>query len=119
MVKGRNIMKTITKFTQLALSALVVFLPLRLATATDCYLLSPGCLDVTFGGGTGKVLVNTDGGVPSAYDLDQARALAIQADGKIVAAGITTDPSTIRTQHFAVLRFNADGSLDPAFGSGG
>src|SRR5207244_8639500 len=107
-------MKTNTKFTQLAFSVLLVFLLLRFATAADCYLLAPGCLDATFGAGTGKVIVNTDGNIPSSYDLDQARGLAIQADGKIVAAGITTNPNA-----FAVLRFNTDGSLDTGFGSGG
>jgi uncharacterized delta-60 repeat protein len=112
-------MNTNTKFTQLAFSVLLVLFPLALASAADCYLFAPGCLDASFGGGTGKVLTNTDGNISAAFDLDQARALAVQANGKILAAGITTDPNTMRTQHFAVLRFNADGSLDPAFGSGG
>jgi uncharacterized delta-60 repeat protein len=110
-------MNTNTKFTQLVFSVLLVFLPLRLATAADCYLLSPGCLDASFGAGTGKVIVNTDGNIPSSYDLDQARGLAIQADGKIVAAGITI-PVT-GGYKFVVVRVNPDGSLDATFGGTG
>src|SRR5262249_2643278 len=39
----------------------------------------------------------------------QPKSLAIQADGKIVAAG----------QGFVLARYNPDGSLDTSFGSGG
>lgn len=112
-------MKTTTRFAQLTFTALLMILPVGLATAADCYLLSPGCLDVTFGGGTGKVLVNTDDGISAAYDLDTAKSLAIQTDGKIVAAGQTTNPANIYNRLFAVLRFNTDGTLDTAFGNGG
>jgi uncharacterized delta-60 repeat protein len=107
-------MKTITKF-QLAFIALLAFLPLRLATAADCYTSSPGCLDTTFGGGTGKVLVDISPGT----DPNNARAVAIQADGKIVTAGSMTDPANSGNLFFAILRFNTDGSLDSSFGNGG
>ncbi len=43
-------------------------------------------------------------------------SLAVQADGKIVAAGHTGD---IWTGDFALARFNTDGSLDAGFGTGG
>jgi uncharacterized delta-60 repeat protein len=72
----------------------------------DRVLLSPGDLDPTFGSG-GKV--TTDLGSPS----DQARRLAIQSDGKIVVVG--SDGGA----HFALVRYNADGSLDTKFGTGG
>ena len=108
-------MKTITnKFAQLAFSALGVFLPLRLVSAADCYLISPGCLDVTFGGGTGKVVADISPGT----EPNRARGVAIQADWKIVAAGTTTTPGTLK-RSFALLRFNTDGSLDSTFGNGG
>lgn len=42
--------------------------------------------------------------------------MALQSDGKIVLGG-TTNESGIRD--FALVRLNADGSLDPTFGSGG
>jgi uncharacterized delta-60 repeat protein len=47
---------------------------------------------------------------------DDGRAVAIQQDGKIVVAG-SSDQST--NVDFAVVRYNADGSLDPGFGSAG
>jgi uncharacterized delta-60 repeat protein len=70
---------------------------------------SDGTLDTTFGIG-GKV--TTDFGGPA----DSASAVAIQADGKIVAAGRTYENSNY---DFALVRYNADGSLDPSFGTGG
>jgi len=68
-----------------------------------------GSLDTSFGTG-GKV--TTDIGV-----FDVAFAVAIQADGKIVAAGGTA-PEGYCCQ-FALARYNADGSLDASFGIGG
>jgi uncharacterized delta-60 repeat protein len=46
-----------------------------------------------------------------------ADSLAIQPDGKIVAAG--TGGSTYPGYAFAVMRFNGDGTPDPSFGSEG
>jgi uncharacterized delta-60 repeat protein len=63
---------------------------------------SNGSLDTSFGSG-GKVLTNGAG----------ARAIAIQSDGKIVAAGYDYAYS------FALVRYNPDGSLDASFGTGG
>jgi uncharacterized delta-60 repeat protein len=64
-----------------------------------------GSLDVTFGGG-GRVVTPVGGHIQVAY------ALALCPDGKLVAAGNRGDD-------FATVRYNADGSLDPTFGSGG
>lgn len=66
-----------------------------------------GSLDPTFGTG-GKVINSGQRHLP---------ALAIQPDGKIVTAGATT-VSGINLD-FAVVRYNADGSLDETFGNGG
>jgi uncharacterized delta-60 repeat protein len=66
-----------------------------------------GSLDPTFGNG-GKVVNSGQRHLP---------ALAIQPDGKIVTAGATT-VSGINLD-FAVVRYNADGSLDETFGNGG
>ena len=66
-----------------------------------------GRLDASFGTG-GKVL--TDLG-----KYDGASAVAIQADGKIVAAGA----SGSRTFAFALARYTPDGRLDASFGKGG
>ena len=53
---------------------------------------------------------------------DQAYTIALQPDGKIVAAGrrgIQFYPSEQRKGNVALARYNSDGSLDATFGSGG
>jgi uncharacterized delta-60 repeat protein len=65
-----------------------------------------GTLDTSFGG-TGKVV--TPG-------LNQMRALAIQADGKIVGVGETSE---LGSQDMAIVRYNTNGSLDTSFGNQG
>lgn len=64
---------------------------------------SNGSLDNTFG---------TGGIVSTSFPI---RALAVQADGKIVAAGYTAGTYT----DLAVARFNSNGTLDTSFGNGG
>jgi uncharacterized delta-60 repeat protein len=49
---------------------------------------------------------------------DVAYAIAIQPDGKIIAAGEANNPSTASSD-FALARFNPDGSLDESFGDDG
>jgi uncharacterized delta-60 repeat protein len=69
-----------------------------------------GTPDATFNG-TGLVITNVTGN-------DQANAVAIQSDGKIVAAGQADSVGVLPTT-FAVLRYNTNGTLDGTFGSGG
>ena len=69
-----------------------------------------GAIDTTFGI-NGKVTTDVSTG------SDVANAVAIQADGKIVVAG-SADVSP-KGKSFAVVRYNADGSLDGTFGTGG
>jgi uncharacterized delta-60 repeat protein len=69
-----------------------------------------GSLDSTFGTG-GKVTTGFG-------NFDNAHAVAIQADGKIVAAGETRTIGS-PTGGFALARYNPDGSLDVTFGNGG
>jgi uncharacterized delta-60 repeat protein len=66
-----------------------------------------GTLDSTFGT-NGRVVTNF-GNPPST----QASAVAVQRDGKIVAAGLATAGGT------PLARYRPDGTLDPTFGSGG
>ena len=70
----------------------------------------PGDLDLTFG---------TDGA--TATDIwdnnESGRAMALQADGKIVVAGTGTHTGPGSGIH--VVRYDADGILDPTFGTGG
>jgi uncharacterized delta-60 repeat protein len=71
-----------------------------------------GKLDPSFGTG-GKVMTSFG----SARD-DSAEALALEPDGKIVAAG-SDFLGAERRSVFGVARYTSDGSLDPSFGSGG
>ncbi|MFZ5538249.1 MAG: WD40 repeat domain-containing protein [Pseudomonadota bacterium] len=68
-----------------------------------------GSLDTSFGSG-GKVVTAIGAG------NDYARALALAPDGKIVVAGQSANGTT---DDFALARYNADGSLDTTFGTGG
>jgi uncharacterized delta-60 repeat protein/uncharacterized repeat protein (TIGR01451 family) len=89
------------------LGALVVVLvtPVNVSAA-------PGDLDPTFGTG-GKVTTDFAG------QFDQAFAMAIQGDGKIVAGGRAANPARGSDPDFALARYNLGGSLDTAFGTGG
>ena len=66
-----------------------------------------GKLDPSFGR-RGKVLTRLGSGVGVA----EAAAVAIQRDGKIVAAGGGAG-------YFALARYSASGTLDPTFGTAG
>jgi uncharacterized delta-60 repeat protein len=70
-----------------------------------------GDLDPTFGSGG---LVTTDFAARGDFGL----AVALQSDGKLVVAGNSSRTDVFNVD-FAVARYNADGSLDPTFGSGG
>jgi uncharacterized delta-60 repeat protein len=71
---------------------------------------------------------NTDGSLDTSFDTDGkvttsiggiedlATAVAIQSDGKIIAAGYSYNGTTT---NFTLVRYNADGSLDSTFGTGG
>jgi uncharacterized delta-60 repeat protein len=69
-----------------------------------------GALDPAFGAG-GRVTTSFFG------VFDQAAAVAIQPDGKIVVAGVAY--RSVTNSEFALARYTPDGSLDPTFGTGG
>ena len=69
-----------------------------------------GQLDSTFGAG-GKVIAALDAGG------DQLAAIALQPDGKIVAAGSVIHNNW--QMSFLLARFNPDGKLDKGFGNQG
>jgi uncharacterized delta-60 repeat protein len=75
-------------------------------------LNTDGSLDTSFGD-NGRVITVIFG------RQDSANAIALQADGKIVVAGGAWKGGTFTSQDFALARYNADGSLDTNFGSGG
>src|SRR6266511_3302132 len=70
---------------------------------------TPGDLDTSFGTG-GKVTTAIG------FGSDAASAVALQADGKIVAAGYSFNGSNF---DFALARYNANGTLDAGFGTAG
>ena len=71
-----------------------------------------GSPNATFGIG-GKVTTDFSG------RGDGAHALAIQSDGRIVAAGVAWDSVFLVDSDFGLVRYNTDGSLDTTFGIGG
>ena len=72
-----------------------------------------GTLDSTFGtNGTVRNMISGSDGFN-----DAAYSVAIQPDGKIVAAGTSRD--AYRDSTFALARYNTDGTLDGTFGTNG
>ena len=95
---------------------LVIFLSI---SVTACWLFgnggakTPGSLDTNLDTsfGTGGKLTTAFGST-----TDHANAIALQSDGKIIAAGRAyIGYSNV----FALARYNTDGSLDISFGTGG
>jgi uncharacterized delta-60 repeat protein len=83
----------------------------RTSTGVDIALaryLSNGTLDTTFGTGG---LATADSGVEETAD-----GLVVQPDGKLLVAGFTNDAGA---NDFILARFNADGTHDTTFGTGG
>jgi uncharacterized delta-60 repeat protein len=79
----------------------------------DRCLLSAGSLDATFGTGG---LVTTD---VLGSDPDTAHAVSVtQPNGKIIVAG-QSGVARVAQLEFALARYNANGTLDASFGTGG
>jgi uncharacterized delta-60 repeat protein len=91
-----------------SLVALCMALALLIGSAADAS--KPGTLDTTFGL-NGKVI--TDFG-----QMDGIEDIAVQPNGKIVAAGSSSDRNTGESR-FALARYTKNGALDPTFGTGG
>src|SRR2546423_14332009 len=95
----------------LTVSTLVIALLLTYTAPTPVQA-DDGDLDKSFGAG-GKVVTDFSGGE------DEATAVTIQSDGKIIAVGSTIKPGSAADRDFALARYNTDGRLDTTFGSGG
>jgi uncharacterized delta-60 repeat protein len=102
-VKRKTPRQYLSKHTHVLL-ALAIVLASTLTSAAQ----SSGALDATFGTG-GKV--TTDFGASAG-----AASVAVQPDGKIVAAGNVSAPVNF---DFGLSRYNTDGTLDLSFGVGG
>jgi len=117
-------------FTQIGLTAAGFELPAKPIVQADGKILI--CSTIATGGPSGNdffiARFNVDGSFDTSFDFDGqvtvdfagrsegCNALVLQADGKIVAVGSSSD--TTPNADFAVARLNADGSLDPTFGAG-
>ena len=73
-----------------------------------------GSLDEAFGDAGHIITGMTD----DEWDASVAYALAVQPDGKLLVAGTSYSPDDGHNV-FALARFNADGTFDKSFGSGG
>lgn len=103
----------------------LLFDPFAVVIQPDHKIVAGGAID----GGFGVARFNPDGSLDSTFGVggavtirfplgrptdDKIWDLALQSDGKIVAAGDVDDG-----HWFALARFNADGTLDTTFGQGG
>jgi uncharacterized delta-60 repeat protein len=87
-------------------------------TATDFVVarfMSDGTLDGTFDG-VGFAVTSFLQSGPGGELFDQCNAVAVQADGMIVSAGLTDENGP---PHVALTRHTASGQPDSLFGSGG
>ena len=93
------------------------------ATAWDGEVFALACfttagnLDTSFGGGDGKVTAQFSSMFPELDD--NANALAIDSNGRIVVAGYAQTTFGDTGKSFAMVRYNSDGSRDTSFGSSG
>ena len=96
------------------------------ALQTDGKIVVAGYTDFSGNNDFAVVRFNSDGSKDTSFDTDgevttsfggddQARAVLVQPDGKIVAAGFWDGGSA----HFAVARYNSNGSLDTSFSTNG
>ena len=77
--------------------------------------LPDGSLDSSFGN-----VGYAENKPPPPAEFAEAAAVAVQPDGKIVVAGTSTPPPNGNVgAEFTLLRYNANGSLDTSFGTGG
>jgi uncharacterized delta-60 repeat protein len=100
----------VTILTRQRLRAATAAGVLAAALAGGVLAHADGQLDPTFNGGVPRVGTNAEG---LAWSTQSVRVPAIvQADGRIVVAGQRAGAATL-------ARFNADGSLDTSYGTGG
>jgi uncharacterized delta-60 repeat protein len=113
--------------TQVEISALALQADGKILVGGATFIGAAGSNGYNFG----IVRFNADGSVDTSFGMsgiatadysggttndEKIHALAVQPDGKIVAAGYARIGSPV---DFAVVRFNADGMLDSTFGAGG
>jgi uncharacterized delta-60 repeat protein len=99
-----------------------------LALQADGKIVAAGTVNISGNNDFGLARYNTDGSLDSTFDADgrvttafaagadDAEAVAIQGDGKILAAGRASVSGTFE---FALARYNTNGSLDSTFDADG
>jgi len=118
-------MSRIQKFIMLA--AICLCCGLAVAQNGDCYAVLPGCLDSSFGNGTGKLTTAVSPYITKAGVKDVGIQNLVTPSGteqRIVALG---DAYSARTQGkfqinnpiWIIARYNQAGNLDTSFGSDG
>ena len=107
-ITNSKLYRFVARFRELGASAIILtfFADVQMAQAAD------GDLDPLFGSGG---MVMTDLG----KSTDIAKAVAIQADGKLVVVGTTYKNNDFSDEDFVVTRYNTDGTLDITFGNRG
>lgn len=97
----------------------------RIVVAGDCDMGATGfdfCVARYTAGGALDTSFNLTGkqstAIGSGGSYDAARAITLQADGKILVAGLC-DVGGSTGRDFCVVRYTSTGGLDPSFGSGG
>ena len=95
-----------------AFALLAPFVPVAIASGDG------GALDPSFGTG-GRVTTDFRPSPEFRFSSGGAAAIAIQGDGKMVAAGFAQPFRGATATEFAFARYNIDGSLDTSFGDGG
>lgn len=93
--------------------------PWRFLVAPLCLFLvtapsaKPGDLDLTFGAGTGKVLI-------SAANMYEHEAVStFQPDGKLLVGGICRPTATLGPDRTCISRFMPNGDIDTSFATAG
>jgi Domain of unknown function (DUF5122) beta-propeller len=105
--KTNGYLSSLAKYN-LVLMALSLILTTKFISAQ-----TTGTLDPTFGtGGRVTTFFGGDG-----LNGDNAYSIAMQTNGKLVVAGITTNLDD--TTDFGLARYNSNGTLDAIFGTGG
>jgi len=96
------------QYTEMKSAILIAFL--FIVTGANA---QPGGIDRSFGNHRGWVQTDFWG------RCDYVTSIALQSDGKIVAAGTSSKYSDQDSNDFAIVRYNSDGTIDETFGSHG
>ena len=99
-------------FAKFILTASTILTAAFIGNAQTCPPLTAGCLDYTFGGGGSGTNLTY---VPNYVDYLYQENATIQSDGKIL--GLFDMPNSAGKD--VVIRYNANGTLDTGFASGG